>query len=85
MTDFNLQVSVLRPEDAMANFVVEAGDPFMHEIRKGQIVRARKTCQTHRGLGRQSINRRIRCFSMPTTTRIVTSRRIRFVSRAIST
>jgi uncharacterized protein len=39
MTNFNLQVSALRSEDAMANFVVEAGDPFTHEIHKGQIVR----------------------------------------------
>lgn len=39
MTDFNLQVSTLRVEEAIADFVVEAGDPFTHEIRKGQIVR----------------------------------------------
>lgn len=39
MTNFNLQVSSLGSEDAIANFVVEAGDPFTHEIRKGQIVR----------------------------------------------
>ena len=39
MTGFNLQVSALRPEDAIADFVIEAGDPFTREIRKGQVVR----------------------------------------------
>ena len=39
MTDFNLRGSALRPEQAIADFVVEAGDPFTHEIRKGHIVR----------------------------------------------
>lgn len=38
MTAFNLQTSPLRPEKA-SSFVVEAGDPFIHEIRQGQIVR----------------------------------------------
>jgi len=35
----NLQVSSLRPEEALENFVVEAGDSFVHEIRRGQTVR----------------------------------------------
>jgi len=35
----NLQVSYLRPEMALKSFVVEAGDPFVHEIRRGQTVR----------------------------------------------
>jgi urea carboxylase-associated protein 1 len=35
----NLQVSPLLPEAAILSFVVEAGDPFVHEIRKGQTVR----------------------------------------------
>lgn len=39
MTTFNLQVSLLRPEEAASSFIVEAGDPFVHEIRKGQVVR----------------------------------------------
>jgi urea carboxylase-associated protein 1 len=39
MTTFNLQVSPLRPEEANSTFVVDAGDPFVHELRKGQTVR----------------------------------------------
>jgi len=35
----NLQVSSLRPETALDSFIVEAGDPFVHEILCGQIVR----------------------------------------------
>jgi len=35
----NLQISPLRPETAARNFIVEAGDPFVHEILKGQTVR----------------------------------------------
>jgi uncharacterized protein len=35
----NLQVSSLRPEGALKTFVVEAGDWFACEIRRGQIVR----------------------------------------------
>jgi uncharacterized protein len=35
----NLQVSPLLPETALFSFVVEAGDPFLHEIRRGQTVR----------------------------------------------
>jgi len=35
----NLQVSSLRPEMALESFIVEAGDPFVHEILCGQIVR----------------------------------------------
>ena len=34
-----LQSSQLLPEDALRTFVVEAGDPFLHEIWKGQVVR----------------------------------------------
>lgn len=34
-----LQSSQLLPEDALHTFVVEAGDPFLHEIWKGQVVR----------------------------------------------
>lgn len=39
MVTLNLQVSPLLPEAAILSFVVEAGDPFVHEIRKGQTVR----------------------------------------------
>jgi urea carboxylase-associated protein 1 len=35
----NLQVSSFLPETAQRTFVVEAGDPFVHEVLKGQIVR----------------------------------------------
>jgi uncharacterized protein len=35
----NLQISPLLSEAAILNFVVEAGDPFAHEILKGQTVR----------------------------------------------
>jgi urea carboxylase-associated protein 1 len=35
----NLQVSSLRPEEALEKFVVEGGDWFVHEIRRGQTVR----------------------------------------------
>jgi uncharacterized protein len=35
----NLQVSTLRPETALRSFIVEAGEPFLHEIRRGQILR----------------------------------------------
>jgi hypothetical protein len=35
----NLQVSLLKPEAAQHSFLVEAGDPFVLEVRKGQIVR----------------------------------------------
>jgi hypothetical protein len=35
----NLQVSPLAPESALMSFVIEAGDPFVHEIRRGQTVR----------------------------------------------
>jgi uncharacterized protein len=35
----NLQISPLLPETATLSFVVEAGDPFVHEILKGQTVR----------------------------------------------
>ena len=39
MTAFNLQASNLPLEKAILDVVVEAGDPFVHEIRKGQAVR----------------------------------------------
>lgn len=39
MATLNLQVSPLEPSAAAESFIVEAGDPFVHEIRKGQIVR----------------------------------------------
>ncbi|HEY1986419.1 MAG TPA: urea amidolyase associated protein UAAP2 [Terracidiphilus sp.] len=39
MATLNLQVSLLKPEAAQHSFLVEAGDPFVLEVRKGQIVR----------------------------------------------
>lgn len=39
MATMNLEASALAPERALKSFVVEAGEPFMHEIRKGQTVR----------------------------------------------
>lgn len=39
MATVNLQASSLRPEAALKSFVVEAGDSFVHEIHRGQIVR----------------------------------------------
>ncbi len=39
MATVNLQVSLLRPEEAIQKFVVEAGDWFVREIRRGQTVR----------------------------------------------
>jgi uncharacterized protein len=35
----NLQMSSLQPETALKSFVVNAGEPFVHEIGRGQIVR----------------------------------------------
>jgi uncharacterized protein len=35
----NLQVSLLGPETAQQSFIVNAGDPFILELQKGQIVR----------------------------------------------
>ncbi|HTW81839.1 MAG TPA: urea amidolyase associated protein UAAP2 [Terracidiphilus sp.] len=35
----NLQMSSLQPETALKSFVVNAGEPFVHEIDRGQIVR----------------------------------------------
>jgi uncharacterized protein len=35
----NLQISPLLPEAATLSFIVEAGDPFLHEILNGQTVR----------------------------------------------
>ena len=39
MATLNLQVSTLLPETAVFSFVVEAGDPFVREIRRGQVMR----------------------------------------------
>lgn len=39
MATMNLEASALAPEQALKSFVVEAGEPFIHEIRKGQTVR----------------------------------------------
>lgn len=39
MATVNLQVSYLRPEEAVKAFLVEAGSWFVQEIRRGQIVR----------------------------------------------
>lgn len=39
MSGFKFQVSSLQPEEATFSCVVLAGDPFVHEIRKGQTVR----------------------------------------------
>ncbi len=39
MKGLNYQVSSLSPESAVANFVIEAGDPFVYEIHKKHIVR----------------------------------------------
>lgn len=39
MPTANLQISQLDPTTALYNFVVDAGDPFAHEVRKGQILR----------------------------------------------
>lgn len=39
MATIHLQVSPLLPEAAVKSFVVEAGDPFVHEILRGQTVR----------------------------------------------
>jgi uncharacterized protein len=35
----NLQISSLHPDAALESFVIEAGDSFAYEIRRGQIVR----------------------------------------------
>ncbi len=39
MATINLQVSVLEPDAAVRSFIIEAGEPFVHEIRMGQFVR----------------------------------------------
>lgn len=39
MATLNLQVSLLGPETAQQSFIVNAGDPFILELQKGQIVR----------------------------------------------
>lgn len=39
MATLNLQISSLHPDAALENFIVEAGDSFVYEIRRGQTVR----------------------------------------------
>src|ERR1700743_3444705 len=39
MSTTNLQVSNLIPETALYDFLVEAGNPFAHEVKQGQILR----------------------------------------------
>jgi urea carboxylase-associated protein 1 len=39
MSTKNLQVSNLIPETALYDFLVEAGNPFAHEVKQGQILR----------------------------------------------
>ena len=39
MATVNLQVSFLRPEEALRKFVVESGDSFVQEVLRGQTVR----------------------------------------------
>ena len=39
MATLNLQSSQFLPGDALHSFVVEAGEPFLIEILKGQVVR----------------------------------------------
>jgi len=39
MCGFQFQQSSLRPEEAVSSFTIPAGNPFLHEIRKDQIVR----------------------------------------------
>lgn len=39
MATVNLQISSLLPEEAAQEFIVKAGDWFVHEIRRGQTVR----------------------------------------------
>jgi uncharacterized protein len=39
MSTTNLQVSNLMPETALYDFVVEAGNPFIHEVQQGQTLR----------------------------------------------
>ena len=39
MATIDYQVSSLLPESAIESYVVEAGDPFVHEILRGQTVR----------------------------------------------
>ena len=39
MATINLQISSLQPETALKSFVVDAGDSFLHQIDRGQIVR----------------------------------------------
>lgn len=39
MATLNLQISLLEPHAAQASFIVEAGEPFVHEILRGQTLR----------------------------------------------
>src|ERR1700743_926015 len=39
MSTTNLQVSNLIPETALYDFLVEAGNPFAHEVKQGQVLR----------------------------------------------
>lgn len=39
MTGLKFQQSWLRPEEAASSFIVLAGDPFVHEVHMGQIIR----------------------------------------------
>lgn len=39
MATLNLQASPLQPDTALNSFIVEAGDWFVHQIRRGQFVR----------------------------------------------
>jgi len=39
MSTFNLVESPLDPQYAVVDAVVDAGDPWLHEIRKGQVFR----------------------------------------------
>jgi urea carboxylase-associated protein 1 len=39
VANINLQISPLSVESALSSFIVEAGEPFVHEILRGQTVR----------------------------------------------
>ena len=39
MSSFNLVESPLDPKNAMVDAIVDAGDPWLHEIKKGQVFR----------------------------------------------
>ena len=40
MTNINLVLSSLDPKDAAHDFIIKAGDLFVHEIKQGQYVDA---------------------------------------------